>query len=279
VGDPSLAIAYRSGDGYVDDAGRPVELPAAGEKRRAATPILEAGAPVAALMHDPAALADPALKGAAVAAARTAIENVRLHGEVAARVEEFEASARRLVTAGDAERHRLARTMEEQAERRLDAVASLLADVEPALAQETIEARVELGRFAAGLRPRSLADDGLTGALHDLARRVGIPVEIRAPRRRFADVLEATIFFVCSESLANVTKHARAATVRLEVAERDGRLVAEIADDGAGGADAASGSGLRGLADRVGALGGTLAVVSTRGSGTTVRAEVPVAAP
>jgi signal transduction histidine kinase len=279
VGDPSLAIAYRSGDGYVDEAGRPVELPAAGQTRRAATLIVEAGAPVAALVHDPAALADPALRGAAVAAASTALENLRLHGEVAARVEEFEASARRLVTAGDAERRRLARAVEEQAERRLDVVASLLADVEPTLAQETNEARLELGRFAAGLRPRRLAVDGLTGALDELARRAGIPVEIRAPRRRFADVLEATIFFVCSEALANVTKHAGAATVRLEVAERDGRLVAEVRDDGAGGADAASGSGLRGLADRVEALGGTLAVVSTRGAGTTVHAEVPVTAP
>jgi signal transduction histidine kinase len=91
--------------------------------------------------------------------------------------------------------------------------------------------------------------------------------------------VEATIFFVCSEALANVTKHAGAAAVRLEVAERDGRLVAEIDDDGVGGADAASGSGLRSLADRVEALGGTLAVVSRRGVGTTVRAEVPATAP
>ena len=279
VGDPSLAIAYRSTNGYVDDAGRPVELPADGDARRAATMILENGAPVAALVHDPATLADPALERAAIAAARTALENVRLDGEVAASVEELEASARRLVTAGDAERRRLARAVEEHAERRLAGVASLLADVEPALAQETIDARVELGRFAAGLRPRRLSVDGLSGALDDLARRAGIPVDVRAPRRRFAGVVEATIFFVCSEALANVTKHAGAATVRLEVVERNGHLVAEIGDDGAGGADPAAGSGLRGLADRVEALGGTLTVVSTHGTGTTVHAELPVAAP
>jgi signal transduction histidine kinase len=279
VGDPSLAIVYRSGDGYVDEARRPVELPADDEAHRQATLIVDDGAPVAALVHDTATLADPALERAAVAAARTALENARLHGEVAARVEELEASARRLVTAGDAERRRLARAVEEQAERRLAGVASLLADVEPALAQETTDARAELGRFAAGLRPRRLSVEGLSGALDDLARRAGIPVEVRAPRRRFAGVVEATIFFVCSEALANVTKHAGAKTVRLEVAERDGRLVAEIDDDGAGGADAASGSGLRGLADRVEALGGTLAVVSTHAAGTTVRAEVPARAP
>jgi signal transduction histidine kinase len=154
-----------------------------------------------------------------------------------------------------------------------------VADVEPALAQETTDTRFELGRFAAGLRPRRLAVDGLSGALEDLAGRAGIPVVARAPRGRFPGVVEATVFFVCSEALANVTKHAGAATVQLEVAELDGRLVAEIRDDGAGGADAAAGSGLRGLADRVEALGGTLAVVSARGAGTTVRAELPVAAP
>ena len=279
VGDLSLAIAYRSGDGYVDEAGRPVELPAGEEAHRRATLILDDGAPVAALVHDAATFADPALERAAVAAARTALENLRLHGEVAARVEELEASARRLVTAGDAERRRLARIVEEQAEQRLAGVATLLADVEPALTQETTATRVELGRFAAGLRPRRLAIEGLPGALHELAGRADIPVDVRAPRGRFPGVVEATVFFVCSEALANVTKHAGATTVQLELVERDGRLVAEIRDDGAGGADAASGSGLRGLADRVEALGGTIAVVSARGAGTTVRAEVPVAVP
>jgi signal transduction histidine kinase len=279
VGDPSLTIAYRAGDGYVDEAGRPVELPADEKAHRRATLIHDDGAPVAALVHDAATFADPALERAAVAAARTALENTRLHGEVAARIEELEASARRLVTAGDAERRRLARMVEEQAEQRLARVATLLADVEPALAQETTDTRVELGRFAAGLRPRRLAVEGLSGALDDLARRAGIPVDVHAPRRRFAGVVEATIFFVCSEALANVTKHAGATTVQLELVERDGRLVAEIRDDGAGGADAAAGSGLRGLADRVEALGGMLAVVSARGAGTTVRAEVPVAVP
>jgi signal transduction histidine kinase len=281
LGDRTLNIAYWLPDRevFVDEAGRPVELPADGDARQRATLILEDGAPVAALLHDPATFADPALERAAVAAARTALENARLHGEVAARVEELEASARRLVTAGDAERRRLARTVDEQAERRLAGVASLLADVDPALAQESADTRVELGRFAAGLRPRRLAAEGLSGALDDLARRTGPAVEVRAPRRRFAGVVEATIFFVCSEALANVTKHAGAATVRLEVAERDDRLIVEIDDDGAGGADAASGSGLRGLADRVEALGGMLAVVSTRGVGTTVRAEVPVTEP
>ena len=100
---------------------------------------------------------------------------------------------------------------------------------------------------------------------------------VRTPTGRFADVVEATLFFVCSEALANVTKHAGATLVRVDVEHRDGRLVTEIADDGIGGAETAGGSGLPGLADRLGALGGTLAVLSPIGSGTIVRAELPIA--
>ena len=279
VGDPSLTIAYRAADGYVDEAGRPVVLPTAGDPRRSATLILDDGVLVAALVHDPAVLADPALERAAAAAARMALANARLRGEVAARVQEFEASARRLVTAGDAERRRLARSVDEQAERRLAVVAQRLADVEPGLAQDTTEARAELRRFAAGLQPRRLAADGLVGALDDLARGAGLRVEVRAPARRFADVVEATVFFVCSEALANVAKHASATVVTVEVAEVHDAVVAEIADNGAGGADRTRGSGLGGLSDRVKALGGTLAVRSPPGAGTVVRAEVPLGAP
>ena len=127
--------------------------------------------------------------------------------------------------------------------------------------------------FANGLRPQRLTRDGLAGALDDLARGAPLPVEVDAPPRRFDDVVEATLFFVCSEALANVTKHAGASRARVRIAEDGDRLAAEVSDDGAGGADA-GGSGLRGLADRVEALGGALSVESPPGAGTTVRAEV-----
>ena len=113
----------------------------------------------------------------------------------------------------------------------------------------------------------------MRGALDDLARGAPLPVEVDAPLRRFDDVVEATLFFVCSEALANVTKHAGASHARVRIAEDGDRLSAEVSDDGAGGADA-SGSGLRGLADRVEALGGALSVESPAGAGTTVRAVV-----
>jgi hypothetical protein len=266
VGDRSLVVATRSGDRWLDEAGRPVDP---GDRRRAVTAVGDD----ALLVHAPGALADPELARAATAAARLALGNTRLHGEVAARVAEVEASARRLVTAGDDERRRVAAAVEEGAELRLAAAAERLTGVDAELARAAADALAEVHAFANGLRPQRLTRDGLAGALDDLARGAPLPVEVDAPARRFDDVVEATLFFVCSEALANMTKHAGASRARVRVREAGGRLAAEVSDDGAGGADA-GGSGLRGLADRVGALGGTLSVDSPPGAGTTVRAEV-----
>jgi signal transduction histidine kinase len=270
VGDHSLKVAFRSGAGWVDEAGRPVALPSAGDRRRVATVVSDD----VALVHDPAVLADPELARAATAVARLALGNARLHEEVATRVQELEASARRLVTAGNDERRRVAAAVEDGAERQLARAAHRLAGIEPELATATAEAATEVHAFASGLRPQRLAQQGLAGALHDLALRAPLPVEVTAPPQRFDDVVETTLFFVCSEALTNVAKHARATRARVVVADGGGRLVAEIIDDGAGGADVARGTGLRGLADRVEALGGALVIDSRAGAGTTVRAEV-----
>ena len=217
LGDPSLAIAYRDGDSWVDEAGRPVQLPEPADPRRTATLIYDAAMPAAALVHDPAALVDQDLSRATVAAARLALGNARLHRSVAMRADEIAASARRLVTAGDTERERLARMVAEGPEQRIAAVAQRLADVDPALARSTREACAELHVFAAGLRPQRLAAGGLASALDDLARRAGVPVRLRAPAERFDGVVEATVYFVCSEALANVSKHAGATAVRMDV--------------------------------------------------------------
>jgi hypothetical protein len=267
IGDPSVVIALPAGDGHVDEAGRPIRLPDTG-----VTPIDERGA---VLVHDPAALADPELSQAAATAARIALANAGLEQDVAARVADLSASARRLVTASDDERRRLERAVGERAERRVAAAEALLAGVDPELARAAREARAQMRRFAAGLRPPRLAVEGLTGALEDLAAQVPVPVEIRAPAARYDAVVESSAYFVCSEALANVAKHAGAGAVKIDCAERDGALVVEVHDDGSGGADAA-GSGLRSLADRVEALGGRLTVESLAGFGTTVRAQIPV---
>ena len=266
VGDGTLVVATHAGGSWLDEAGRPVDL---SDRRRAVTPVGDD----ALLVHDHSSLADPELARAATAAARLALGNARLQGEVAARVAEVEASARRLVTAGDDERRRVAVAVEEGAELRLAAAAERLAGVDAELGRAASDALAEVHAFASGLRPQRLTRDGLARALDDLARGAPLPVEVDAPLRRFDDVVEATLFFVCSEALANVTKHAGASHARVRIAEDGDRLSAEVRDDGAGGADA-SGSGLRGLADRVEALGGALSVESPAGVGTTVRAVV-----
>jgi signal transduction histidine kinase len=284
LGDPSLVIAYRLGEeaGYVDDDGRPVELPEPGTERTA-TPLMESGEEVAVLVHDEALLADPQLVGSVAAAARIALANARLQAEARANAVELEASRRRIVEATDAQRRRIQAELELGAGRRLETVATLLAGaraadgdtvapVEAALA----DARAGLEKFARGVHPAALAERGLEAALAQLAERAAVPVEVRGTVRRLPAAIEAALFFVCSEGLANVAKHAHASRAVIEVRETGGSVSVEVADDGEGGAAAARGSGLAGLADRVEALGGTLRIDSPRGRGTRIAAEIPV---
>jgi hypothetical protein len=155
VGDPSLGVAYRllEPDSYVDEAGQPMVLPAVGGSRRV-TYLQVGGRQVGALVHDAAVLDDPVLVNAVAAAAGVAVANARLQAEVRARVTEVEASRRRIVEAGDAERRRLERELREGAERRLDHVSELLADCGPPgadLRQELQSTRAALVEFARGV--------------------------------------------------------------------------------------------------------------------------------
>ena len=287
VGDPALAVAYRVGDRWVDEAGQPMPLPTDDRVIREVTVVEDSGTPVAALVHDPAALRDEALARSVAAAVRLAVANVRLQADVAARVREVAESRRRLVEAGDAERRHLREQLRAGAERDLAEVAIGLAELAEdrdgekaaalvALAAELDAARADLARFAQGVHPRALTEQGLRAALVELADQSALPVVLTVPQRRFPVPQEAAAFFVCSEGLANVAKYAGASRVRIEVAATDLRLFVRVADDGAGGADPANGSGLRGLADRVEALGGALAVRSPPGAGTRLDAELPI---
>jgi len=124
-----------------------------------------------------------------------------------------------------------------------------------------------------------LTERGLPAALAGLADRAPVPVELEAtPAERLPDAVESASYFVVAEALTNVAKYARATRATVNVTRADGQVLVEIADDGVGGADPAGGSGLRGLQDRVSALGGTLEIDSTPENGTTVRAAIPVAA-
>jgi signal transduction histidine kinase len=109
-----------------------------------------------------------------------------------------------------------------------------------------------------------------------LADRVPVPVEAEICGERLPESIEAGAYYLIAEALTNVTKYAQASTVRVRVASGDASCVVEVSDDGVGGADPATGSGLRGLADRVEALGGALEVVSPAGAGTSLRAEIPL---
>jgi signal transduction histidine kinase len=236
---------------------------------------------VAAIVHDPAALGDELLARSVAAAVRLAVTNVRLQADVEARVLEVAASRRRLVEASDFERRRLSEQLRAGAESRLAAVAAeleRLARAEPALdglAAELEAARDDLAHFAQGVHPRALTERGLPAALRVLAAQAALPVELEVPAIRMPAAQEAAFYFVCSEALANVAKYADATNAWIAVGADGGRVRVLVTDDGRGGADPTAGSGLRGLADRVEALGGRLFVESEPGRGTTVAAVLP----
>jgi signal transduction histidine kinase len=141
---------------------------------------------------------------------------------------------------------------------------------------ELDDARADLHRFAQGIHPRALTERGLGAALAELAGQAAVPVTLDVTEQRFPATHEAAAFFVCSEALTNVTKYAAVARVDIRVSRVGERLVVRVSDDGAGGADPAGGSGLRGLADRLEALGGALHLDSPAGAGTCLEAELPL---
>lgn len=206
--------------------------------------------------------------------------------------EKLAASRARIVEAGDAERRRLERNLHDGAQQRLVTVSLSLgllrprleagdaASAVPLLERATEELRYaleELRELARGLHPAVLTERGLGPALETLADRAPFPVEVVAiPSERLPRQIEAAIYFVVSEALANAAKHARARSVRAGVKREGGRVLVEIADDGRGGADLAGGSGLQGLAGRVEALDGSFSIESPPGRGTVVRAELPL---
>ena len=207
-----------------------------------------------------------------------------------ARTELVESRAR-IVSAGDAERRRLERNLHDGAQQRLVTLSLQLKLAQQRLYEDPhasdalIEAAAgelqlaleELRELARGLHPAVLTDRGLAPALEAVAARAPFPVELHGiPDVRLAEPIEAAVYYLVSESLTNAARHAGATAVTVTIAHSHGSLRAEIADDGRGGADLAAGTGLRGLADRVEALGGRLTLESPTGAGTTIRAELPL---
>jgi len=295
LGDPSLALAYwfAAESRYVDSGGGPVELPQADTGRRA-TLIERDGRPVAALIHDPALQYNSTLVESVCAAAGLTLDNERLAAELRARLVELQASRARLVTATDAERHRIERDLHDGAQQQLVALkislglarqlltgspeaAELLAQTE----RQAADALEELRELARGIYPPLLADLGLRAALEAQARKAAVPVTVEAPELgRYPQQTEAAVYFCVLEALQNVTKYAQAPGARVRLGH-DGRcLTFTVEDDGAGfdRATTPMGTGLQGIADRMGALGGTIEIVSAPGHGTQVTGRVPATA-
>jgi signal transduction histidine kinase len=287
--DPSLDLAYWLPDFgvYADLDGRPVELPDL--EGRSTTLIDRDGEHIAALIHDPALDEEPELLDGVQAAAGIALENARLHAELRARLEELRGSRARIVEAAQHERQLLERNLHDGAQQRLIALSLDLSLLEgrvdgdsevraglDAARRELAASLAELREISSGLHPAVVSGHGLGVALEQLAARAPVPVKLDVEvEERLPGALEVAAYYVVSESLANVAKHAQAKTARVEVRRELDELVLEVVDDGVGGADSERGTGLRGLADRVESLDGRLRVWTSRGGGTRVRAEIP----
>jgi signal transduction histidine kinase len=228
------------------------------------------------------------------ATARLALENARLHAARRAQLEQVQASRARIVAAADAERRRIQRDLHDGTQQRLLAVSMLVGRAREELLGRTRvrntaypaellakagsqlhEVIRELRHMTEGIFPPALAEQGLAAVVEMLDERAPLPVLFEVPPRRWPDRIEQAAYFILNEALANVYKHARAGRTLVRLLERGPVIVIEVSDDGVGGADPDQGTGLRGLRDRVAALGGTLHLQSPPGGGTRLTVELP----
>jgi signal transduction histidine kinase len=295
LGDPSLEVAYWSPtrERFEDSGGEPVGLPAAGAGQ-AVTLLEREGVREAAIVHDAVLLDDPGLMAAVAGALRLAVANDRLTAEVKTQLEEVRASRARIVEAGDLERRRVERDLHDGAQQRLISLSlelrvarnALGQDADPAVrrsldraADEAAAALAELRDLALGIHPLILTESGLGAAVESLADRSPVDVAVDIGPERYPAAVEAAAYFVISEALANVAKYASATMARVRVRPFEGHMTIDVDDDGVGGADPRSGSGLNGLRDRLAALDGTLAIDSPSGGGTRLSARIPTNQP
>lgn len=288
LGDPSLRLAFRDGDGWIDMDGHPVAADRPGDDRGWA--YLD-GDRRAALVFDAALEAQERRMHAVAGLGAAALDRARTEAEL-------RATRRRLVDVAEQERKRIGRDLHDGAQQRLISMA-----LRVAIARETLAAHPELAApllqefggdvqaaldelrdLAHGLYPPVLADHGLPEALRALARQSPVPVETAiAPVGRRDALTEAAVYFCCSEALQNAVKHGGPDTeIALRLGAReDGGLTFEVRDDGPGFAAEASqdGAGLRGMRERIEGVGGTLAIASAPGEGTSVAGVIPPEAP
>jgi PAS domain S-box-containing protein len=257
-----------------------------GYRSTAAAPILVAGTlwgAVAIASEDPLPPETETRLGAFSELVSLAVASAQARADLIA-------SRARLVKAGDEQRRRLERNLHDGAQQRFVSVvlrlrlarARLASD--PAAAGELLDdvsreldaGLAELREIARGLHPAVLGDHGLRHALGALAAGIPIPVTIDVPDERMPEDIEATAYYIVAEAMTNVAKHAAAGRAQVRVHRDGGVLRCEVSDDGRGGADASSGTGILGLRDRAEAAGGTLSLVSPPGRGTVVTAVLPL---
>jgi signal transduction histidine kinase len=288
VGDPEVRLGmwYEPGRQYVDTSGHPIEAPGAGSDR-VVTLIAEGDRPLAVLVHAADVRPDPAVIAAVRTAAHLTVAHARLQADVRAQVRAVRASRRRLLVAGDEERARLEARLRRSLDPRITALeAGLLA---PALSGDAAatsaleylaQTRVELDALIAGIGPPALDRQDIAGAFGELAASSPVPLDVRV---EVADIpsqeTRSALVFVAREALANIGKHAMATSASLRLFSHDGLVRLDVTDDGRGGADMRSGSGIQGLRDRVEALGGQLTLASRDGQGTRVSASLPLEDP
>jgi signal transduction histidine kinase len=287
--DPSLTVAYWLPEygSWADQNGHHVAAPQP-DDRRALRLLTRDDEPMAALLVDRSLTDEPELLDAVAAAAGIALENGRLQAELRARLQELQGSRVRVLEAGQRERQRLERNLHDGAQQRLVALSLELgllgesSDADPETRARLTRAKAEVAASLAELRdvargiyPAVLSNHGLAVALESLAGAAAVPVrlEVDLPGR-LPEPVEVAAYYVVSECLTNAGKHSQATSVSVQIRRMADIVVVEVTDDGGGGADPASGSGLRGLGDRVEALGGRLSI-GTSADGTRVKAEIP----
>jgi signal transduction histidine kinase len=292
LGDPKLRLftwSPTSGD-YVNETGQPVVLPAAGSDR-AVTLVGSESEPIAVLVHDPVLLEDPGLLNGLAAAVRLTIDNEKLQGRIQAQLDEVADSRARLLAEGDRQRRRIERDLHDGAQQRLITIALTLklaeaqldGKAEPAIRATLTRAVEDLGvavnelrDLARGIHPAVLSESGLSAALESLADRSPLPVTVKADLPAdLPAVVAASGYFAVAEALTNVAKHSGARAARIAASVSQGSIIISVTDNGRGGANPDDGTGLRGVADRLQAVGGSLRVSSPNGHGTQVEIKLP----
>jgi signal transduction histidine kinase len=295
LADPDLRVLEWRADrqAFVDASGAVVgrEMLAALEEDRslAVVPVASGSDPLAVIVLSASTAEDPAVLAAGTALTRLVVRNQQQAARIQEQLADVRASRARIVEAADGERRRIERDLHDGLQQRMVALAMQLRAAEGSGADGDRDAALRTGsveilailedvrELARGIHPAVLSEAGLGAAIQAAADRSPIPAEVELDLSGHGGpAVQATAYFVVSEALANVAKHAARATgVWIHASDRDGLLRVVVDDDGPGGA-APRGHGLAGLADRVAALDGRFTVEDRAAGGTRVLAEVPI---